>query len=88
MAKWRVIFSNRAKIDWKLIQQSEYKEKVIDLLNLIEKDPFHKPPPVKQLQGDVKGAYSRRINHQHRLVYRLDKTKKLVNIIMMWLHYD
>ncbi len=88
MAKWRVIFSNRAKNDWKLIQQSEYKEKVIDLLNLIEKDPFHEPPPLKQLQGDLKGAFSRRINHQHRLVYRLDKTKKLVNIIMMWLHYD
>jgi toxin YoeB len=88
LAKWRIVFSQRAEKDWKLVLKSEYKAKVIDLLNLIESEPFQEPPPVKQLQGDLSGAYSRRINHQHRLVYRLDKSKQIVNIIMMWLHYE
>jgi len=88
LAKWKIVFSQRAEKDWKLVLTSEYKEKVTDLLNLLECDPFQDPPPVKKLQGDLSGAYSRRINHQHRLVYRLDKTKKIVNIIMMWLHYE
>lgn len=87
MAKWRIIFSKRAQKDWKLIVQSEYKEKVIALLALMENDPFLDPPPLKQLQGELVGVYSRRINHQHRLVYRVDKDKHIVNIIMMWLHY-
>lgn len=88
MEKWRVIFSNRALKDWQLVSENKYREKVIQLLNLIEKDPFQEPPPLKRLQGDMKGAYSRRINHQHRLVYRVDKDKHIVNIIMMWLHYE
>ncbi len=88
MEKWRIIFSNRAAKDWKLIVQSKYKNKVIDLLELIEENPFKEPPPVKQLLGDMKGAFSRRINHQHRLVYRVDRDKRIVNIIMMWLHYE
>ena len=87
MEGWRIIFSNRAEKDWKIISTTLYKNKVIDVLTLIEKDPFYEPPPVKQLQGDMKGAYSRRINHQHRLVYRLNKEQRIVNIIMMWLHY-
>jgi toxin YoeB len=88
LANWRIVFSKRAEKDWKIILKSEYKTKVIDLLNLLERDPFQEPPPVKQLQGDLSGAYSRRINQQHRLVYRLDKSKQIVNIIMMWLHYE
>ena len=88
MEKWRIIFSRRAANDWKSIEKSPYKEKVIDLLRLIEKDPYQDPPPIKQLQGELNGAYSRRINHQQRLVYRTDKAKRIINIIMMWLHYE
>lgn len=88
MEKWRIVFSKRAQKDWQIISKSEYKRKAIDLLKLIEQDPFQEPPPVKRLQGDLKGAFSRRINHQHRLVYRLDKEQKIVNIIMMWLHCE
>jgi len=87
LAKWKVVFSKRAIKDWELIRQSEHKEKVITLLNIIEEDPLTQPPPVKQLQGNMKGAYSRRINHQYRLVYRLDVAQKTVNVVMMWLHY-
>jgi len=88
LAKWRVAFSNRAMKDWELFKHSEYKEKVISLLNLIEEDPFGQPPPVKQLLGNMAGAYSRRINHQHRLVYRVDAGQSIVNLVMMWLHYE
>lgn len=88
MEKWRIIFSKRAEKDWKIISKSKYKNKVIDLLNLIEKDSFYEPPQFKQLQGNIKGAFSRRINYQHRLVYRVDKNKRIINIIMMWLHYE
>jgi toxin YoeB len=86
--QWRIIFSKRAEKDWKFVEASPYKEKVIALLHLIKNDPYQDPPPMKQLQGDLTGAYSRRINHQHRLVYRIEKSKRLINIIMMWLHYE
>ncbi len=88
MEKWKIIFSNRAVKDWSKVSKSKYKSKVGELLELLEQGPFYEPPPFKQLQGDMKGAFSRRINHQHRLVYRVDKDKRLVNIIMMWLHCE
>lgn len=88
MEKWKLVFSKRAEKDWNLINKSIYKNKTVDLLNLIEINPFSEPPPVKQLKGDLKGFFSRRINQQHRLVYRIDKNKKVINITMMWLHYD
>ncbi len=88
MARWRIIFSNRAEKDWKLIVKSEHKDKVMNLLRMLEMDPFHEPPPVKRLKGDLGGAYSRKINHQHRLVYRVDEDKKIIKLIMMWLHYE
>ena len=88
MEKWRLIFSKRGAKDWKTILQSEYKEKVIGLLDLVETDPFANPPTFKQLRGDLEGAYSRRINHQHRLIYLVDKEKRIVKIVMMWLHYE
>ena len=88
MEKWRIIFSKRAVKDWKTILQSEYHDKVRGLLDLLETDPFTNPPPYKQLRGDLEGAYSRRINHQHRLIYLVDKEKRIVKIVMMWLHYE
>lgn len=88
MEKWKLVFSKRAKKDWTLINESIYKSKTVDLLNLIEINPFAEPPPVKQLKGELKGFFSRRINQQHRLVYRVDKSKRIINITMMWLHYD
>lgn len=88
MEKWLIKFSKRAEKDWKVVVKSEYKSKVMDLLELIETNPFVSPPSFKKLQGELQGAYSRRINHQHRLIYRLDQEKHIVNIIMMWLHYE
>lgn len=88
MEKWRIIFSKRAVKDWKTILQSEYKDKVLGLLDLLEKDPFTNPPPYKQLRGDLEGSYSRRINHQYRLIYLVDKEVRIVKVVMMWLHYE
>lgn len=83
-----MIFSKRAETDWELIKQSPYWDKVVELLRLMEENPFADPPPVKQLVGDMKGAFSRRINHQHRLVYLVDRENRRVKIVMMWLHYE
>jgi toxin YoeB len=88
LEKWRLIFSKRGAKDWKTILQSEHKDKVMGLLYLLETDPFTSPPPFKQLQGDLEGAYSRRINHQHRLIYLVDKEQRIIKIVMMWLHYE
>lgn len=60
----------------------------MNLLHIMEADPFHEPPPVKKLKGDLSGAYSRKINHQHRLVYQVDENHKIIKLIMMWLHYE
>ncbi|MGV8145097.1 MAG: Txe/YoeB family addiction module toxin [Alkaliphilus sp.] len=88
MEKWKLVFSKRAEKDWYFVSKSIYKNKVVDLLNFIEVNPFSESPPVKQLKGDLKGFFSRRINQQHRLVYRVDKCKRIINITMIWLHYD
>ncbi|PHS36491.1 MAG: type II toxin-antitoxin system mRNA interferase toxin, RelE/StbE family [Alkaliphilus sp.] len=69
MEKWKLVFSKRAKKDWTFINASIYRSKTVDLLNLIEINPFAEPPPVKQLRGELKGFFSRRINQQHKLVY-------------------
>mgnify|MGYP001222753831 CR=1 FL=1 len=88
MEKWRIIFSKSGKQDWKTVSTSIYKNKVMELLSLIEIDPFKEPPSYKSLQGDMKGAFSRKINDQHRLVYRVDEVKRIVNVILMWSHYE
>jgi toxin YoeB len=88
LERWRIIFSKRAVKDWKTILQSEHQDKVRGVLDLLETDPFGSPPPFKQLRGDLEGAYSRRINHQHRLIYLVDKEQRIVKIVMMWLHYE
>ncbi len=64
------------------------KEKTIQLLDILKKDPFLSPPPFEKLIGDLSGAYSRRINIQHRLIYQVIKEKKVVKIIRLWTHYE
>jgi Txe/YoeB family toxin of toxin-antitoxin system len=64
------------------------KEKALDLLKLLEEDPFQSPPPYEKLVGDLAGAYSRRINIQHRLVYQVMPKERVVKVIRMWTHYE
>jgi Txe/YoeB family toxin of toxin-antitoxin system len=88
MVGWRVVFTRQAQKDAKKIASSNLREKAETLLELLGKDPFQSPPPYKRLLGDLAGAYSRRINIQHRLVYQVLPEEKTVKVLRMWTHYE
>lgn len=88
MVKWKMVFTSQAQKDAKKIQSSGLKPKVPKPLDILKADPFQTPPPLEKLVGDLSGAYSRRINIQHRLVYQVLEEKKIVKIIRMWTHYE
>ena len=83
---WSVFYSNDAQRDAKKLARSELRPRVETLLAILSKNPFQNPPPYKSLQGELSGAYSRRINIQHRLVYKVDKKERSVLVIRMWAH--
>lgn len=86
--KWKLVFTKKAQKDAKNLSASGLKPKVNTLLHLLRNNPFQTPPPYEKLVGDLEGAYSRRINNQHRLVYQVYKEEKIVKIIRMWTHYE
>ena len=88
MVSWRLVFTNQAKRDAKKIAQSGFKPLVSRLLDLLKENPYRHPPPYEKLVGDLSGAYSRRINIQHRLVYQVLDDIKTVKVIRMWTHYE
>ena len=85
---WRLVFTKLAKKDAKKIVQSGLKPQANRLLDLLRKDPYRNPPPYEKLIGDLSGAYSRRINIQHRLIYQIIEDINTVKIIRMWTHYE
>jgi toxin YoeB len=85
---WRVVYSRDAKKDAKKIAQSNLKTKTLELISLLEQDPFQNPPQFEKLVGDLEGAYSRRINIQHRLVYQVLTEDRVVKVLRMWTHYE
>ena len=85
---WRVVYTRHALKDAKKISQSNLKKKTLELLTLLEQDPFQNPPQFEKLVGDLEGAYSRRINIQHRLVYQVFHEEKIVKVLRMWTHYE
>ena len=85
---WKIKYSKQAVKDSKKIEQSNLKKSVIDLLDVLRKDPFQNPPPYEKLLGDLYGMYSRRINIQHRLVYEVFEKEKIVRVLRMWTHYE
>lgn len=85
---WEIYYTKQAIKDSKRIAESGLKEKVKHLISIIEDNPFQNPPPYEKLVGDLSGAYSRRINIQHRLVYQVLLSDKIVKIIRMWTHYE
>ena len=85
---WRLVFTKLAKKDAKKIAQSGLKPQVTRLLDLLREDPYRNPPPYEKLIGDLSGAYSRRINIQHRLIYQILSDINTVKIIRMWTHYE
>lgn len=85
---WRLVYTKQAQKDAKKLASSNLKEKAKELLALLEENPFQNPPPYEKLVGDLSGAYSRRINIQHRLVYEVIESEQVVKIIRMWTHYE
>lgn len=81
--KWKLVYTKQAQKDAKKVRDSGLKQRVIKLIEIIENDPFQSPPPSEKLVGDLTGAYSRRINIQHRFVYQVDEEKRIVKIIRM-----
>lgn len=88
MVKWDLVYSKYAVKDAKKISAAGLKEKTQILLAVLEVDPFQNPPPYEKLVGDLKGAYSRRISIQHRLVYEVFRKEKTVRVLRMWTHYE
>lgn len=86
--KWRLVYTKQAQKDAKQLAFSGLKPKAQELLALIEQDPYRKPPPFEKLIGDLAGAYSRRINIQHRLVYQVLEDEWMVKVIRLWSHYE
>jgi len=86
--KWRLYFSSAARKDAEKLKRSGLREKADALLDLLERDPFAYPPPYENLVGELTGFYSRRINIQHRLVYRVDRPSRRVFVERMWTHYE
>ena len=87
---WRVLFTRQAQKDARKLASASpaLKEEAQQLLTLLADNPFTQPPPYEALVGDVRGAYSRRINIQHRLVYSVDTEEGVVRVLRMWSHYD
>jgi len=84
---WSVVYAKQALKDAKKLKAGELKEKAQALLEVLEIDPFQNPPPFAKLVGDLSGAYSRRINIQHRLVYEVFSEQRTVRVLRMWTHY-
>lgn len=84
---YRLVYTKQAQRDAKKISASGLKENAIRLLRMLEKNPFQSPPRFEKLLGDLQGAYSRRINIQHRLVYQVLEKERVVKILRMWTHY-
>ncbi len=85
---WKIYFAKQALKDAKKLQNSNLKSKAQEILEVISNNPFVDFPPYEKLVGDLSGAYSRRINIQHRMVYQVDKSNKRVKILRMWSHYE
>ena len=88
MSAWRIVFTPQAAKDAKKLKRSGLKPKAEVLLAIVGSDPFQSPPPFEKLVGDLAGAFSRRINIHHRLVYQVLRRERIVKVIRMWTHYE
>ena len=86
--RWRLVYTRHAQKDAKKLAAAGLKKKALQLVEILEKDPYQNPTPFEKLVGDLSGAYSRRINIQHRLVYQILDEQLIVKILILWTHYD
>ena len=85
---WEIIYTKQAQKDAKKLAKSGLKNKAIELIEILKESPYAPHPPYEKLVGDLEGAYSRRINIQHRLVYQVLEKEKIVKVIRLWTHYE
>ena len=85
---WTLYYTKQAQKDARKLASSGLKAKAQELLTILQSDPWQAPPPFEKLVGDLTGAYSRRINIQHRLVYQVLEAERAVKILRLWTHYD
>ena len=85
---WRLLFTKQARKDAKKAESAGLKEKIELLLEVLKADPCKTPPPFERLTGDLEGAYSRRINIQHRMVYQILERENAVKVLRLWTHYE
>jgi toxin YoeB len=88
VVSWEIVYAKQAMKDAKKLAASGLKQKALELLAVLANDPFQNPPPFVKLVGDLVGAYSRRINIQHRIVYEVFAMEKVVRVLRMWTHYE
>lgn len=88
MVSWEVVYARQAMKDAKKLAASGLKSKAQELIALLATDPLQNPPPFEKLVGDLAGAYSRRINIQHRMVYEVFPQERMVRVLRMWTHYE
>ena len=84
---WEVIFTKQAQKDARNLASASLKDKAQNLINILKENPYQNPPPYEKLIGDLLGAYSRRINIQHRLVYQVYENENIVKVLRLWTHY-
>ena len=85
---WSIVYTKQAQKDAKKLAASNLKPQAQRLLDIIAKNPFQNPPPYEKLVGDLGGAYARRINIQHRLVYQVYAAERTIKVVRMWTHYE
>ena len=85
---WRVVFTKQAQKDAKKLSSAGLRPKAEKLIEILRENPYQTPPPLEKLLGDLSGAFSRRINIQHRIVYQILDDEKIVKVIRMWSHYE
>lgn len=85
---WELVYAKQAQKDAKKLSSAGLRPKAEELLGILKLDPYQNPPPFEKLVGDLEGAYSRRINIQHRLVYEVFVAEKTVRVLRLWTHYE
>jgi toxin YoeB len=88
VASWRLVFTKQAQKDAKKLSAAHLKDRAEEILKILSEEPFRTPPRFEKLVGDLAGAFSRRINIQHRLVYQVLEDERVVKVLRMWTHYD
>lgn len=86
--RWRLVYTKQTQKDAKKLASSGLRPKAQELLDILAEDPFQKPPSFEKLVGDLSGAYSRRINIQHRLVYQVLEEERVIKVLRLWSHYE